>query len=162
MNLPEHETFSSAPSAAPVPGIGSTSNVSSGHPGSGINSSATYSSSQPAVSASSQGSALAFGAASDASHPGAGVVACAGSCDASVRGSGSSAAASFSGSAAASEGGWLTPEQLALRLNVSRRCLGNWTRDRVIPMIKIGRVCRFDLPQVLAALKNHEQGVAKR
>ena len=29
-------------------------------------------------------------------------------------------------------------------------------------MVKIGRVCRFDLSQVLAALKQHEQGVAKR
>ncbi|MHB1080320.1 MAG: helix-turn-helix domain-containing protein [Prosthecobacter sp.] len=73
-----------------------------------------------------------------------------------------SAAPSFSGSAAASEGGWLTPEQMAQRLNVSRRCLGNWARDRIIPMIKIGRVCRFDLPQVMAALKQHEQGTAKR
>ena len=63
---------------------------------------------------------------------------------------------------AASSAALLTPEQLALRLNVSRRCQGNWTRDRIIPMVKIGRVCRFDLSQVLAALKQHEQGVAKR
>ena len=54
----------------------------------------------------------------------------------------------------------LTPEQLSLRLNVSRRCLGNWTRDRIIPMVKIGRVCRFDLAQVMAALEKHVQGVA--
>jgi excisionase family DNA binding protein len=54
----------------------------------------------------------------------------------------------------------LTPEQLALRLNVSRRCLGNWTRERLIPMVKIGRVCRFDLGQVMAALEKHVQGVA--
>ncbi|OYW71989.1 MAG: hypothetical protein B7Z37_26200 [Verrucomicrobia bacterium 12-59-8] len=75
---------------------------------------------------------------------------------------GSSTAASSSISASASEGGWLTPEQLGRRLNVSRRCLSNWARDRIIPMIKIGRVCRFDLPQVLAALEKHAQGVAKR
>lgn len=157
MNLPEHETFSSNSSAAPVPGIGSTSTASSGHPGEGIDSSAS------AVStASSHGSVLAFGAVSDASHPDAGVVACAASLDVSVPGSGASAAASFSGSAAASEGGWLTPEQMAQKLNVSRRCLGTWARDRIIPMIKIGRVCRFDLPQVMAALKHHEQGAAKR
>jgi excisionase family DNA binding protein len=56
----------------------------------------------------------------------------------------------------------LTPEQLSLRLNVSRRCLGNWTRDRIIPMVKIGRVCRFDLGQVMAALEKHVQGVATR
>jgi|GEM_PF-1982332 len=162
MKLPKSESFSST-SAAPMPGIGSTSNASSGHPGKGINSSSTPPSAVSAVSAaSSQGSVLAFGAASDVSHPGAGVVACAASLDASAPGSGASAAASFSGSAAASEGGWLTPEQMAQKLNVSRRCLGSWARDRIIPMIKIGRVCRFDLPQVMAALKQHEQGVAKR
>lgn len=157
MNLPESESFSST-SAAPVPGIGSASNASSEHPGEGIDSS-----SASAVSAaSSHGSVLAFGAASDASHPGAGVVACTASLDTSGPGSGASAAASFSGSAAASEGGWLTPEQMAQKLNVSRRCLGSWARDRIIPMIMIGRVCRFDPPQVMAALKHHEQGAAKR
>lgn len=89
-------------------------------------------------------------------------MACAASSDAPAPVSDASAAPSFSGSAAASEGGWLTPEQMAQRLNVSRRCLGNWARDRIIPMIKIGRVCRFDLPQVMAALKQHEQGTPKR
>ncbi|MFZ2281848.1 MAG: helix-turn-helix domain-containing protein [Prosthecobacter sp.] len=79
-----------------------------------------------------------------------------------MAGSDASAAPSFSGSAAVSEGGWLTPEQMAQKLNVSRRCLGSWARDRIIPMIKIGRVCRFDLPQVMAALKQHEQGTPKR
>lgn len=160
MNLPETESFSST-SAAPVPGIGSASNASSGHPGKGIDSS---SSTPPFAgsAASSHGSMLAFGTASDASHPDAGVVACAASLDASGPGSGASATASFSGSAAASAGGWLTPEQMAQKLNVSRRCLGSWARDRIIPMIKVGRVCRFDPPQVMAALKHHEQGVAKR
>ena len=83
------------------------------------------------------------------------------SADVPENGLGTSSASS-SGSAAASEGGWLTPEQMAQKLNVSRRCLGTWARDRIIPMIKIGRVCRFDLPQVMAALKHHEQGIAKR
>ena len=27
-------------------------------------------------------------------------------------------------------------------------------------MVKIGRVCRFNLPQVMAALEKHVQGVA--
>ena len=159
MNLPETESFSST--STPVPGIGSASNASSGHPGKGIDSSSSTPPS--AVSAACfQGSVLAFGAASDASHPGAGVVACVASLDASGPGSGASAAASFSGSAASSAGELLTPEQMAQKLNVSRRCLGSWARDRIIPMIKIGRVCRFDPPQVMAALKHHEQGVAKR
>ncbi len=56
----------------------------------------------------------------------------------------------------------LTPEQLALRLNVSRRCLGNWTRDRIIPMVKIGRVCRFDLQKVRAALAQYERAASTR
>ncbi|MCF7788566.1 MAG: helix-turn-helix domain-containing protein [Prosthecobacter sp.] len=107
-------------------------------------------------SASSHSPALASSAASDASLPGAGVVTFPASSEASATGSGSSAAS------AASLAALLTPEQLAMKLNVSRRCLGNWARDRIIPMIKIGRICRFDLPQVLAALKNHEQVVAKR
>lgn len=115
-----------------------------------------------ASTSASAGPVLAFGAASDALHPGAGVIACAASSDASAPVSDASAAPSLSGSAAASEGGWLTPEQMAQRLNVSRRCLGNWARDGIIPMIKIGRVCRFDLPQVMVALKQHEQGTAKR
>ncbi len=38
----------------------------------------------------------------------------------------------------------MTPDQLARRLGISRRCLSNWTRDRLVPMMKIGRVCRFD------------------
>lgn len=115
-----------------------------------------------ASSTTSHGLVSAFGAASDASNPAAGVVKCGAFSDASAPVSGASAAPSFSGSAAAPEGGWLTPEQMAQRLNVSRRCLGTWARDRIIPMIKIGRVCRFDLPQVMAALKQHEQAAAKR
>jgi excisionase family DNA binding protein len=51
----------------------------------------------------------------------------------------------------------LTPEQLAKKLNISRRCLGNWTRSRVVPMVKIGRVCRFDFAKVKAALEKFEQ-----
>jgi excisionase family DNA binding protein len=51
----------------------------------------------------------------------------------------------------------LTPEQTAKKLNISRRCLGNWTRARVVPMVKIGRVCRFDFEKVKAALEKFEQ-----
>lgn len=58
------------------------------------------------------------------------------------------------------EAGLLTPEQLARRLNVSRRCLSNWSRARIIPMMKIGRVCRFDLRKVRAALAQYEQEAA--
>lgn len=63
----------------------------------------------------------------------------------------------FNESLTADEAELLTPEQLARRLNVSRRCLGNWARERIIPMVKIGRVCRFDLRKVRAALARYEQ-----
>ncbi|OYW77059.1 MAG: hypothetical protein B7Z37_05950 [Verrucomicrobia bacterium 12-59-8] len=56
----------------------------------------------------------------------------------------------------------LTPEQLARRLNVSRRCLSNWSRDKIIPMVKIGRVCRFDLQKVSAALAQYERAAVTR
>ena len=52
----------------------------------------------------------------------------------------------------------LTPEQLARRLGISRRSLSNWTRDGLLPMIKIGRVCRFDFAKVSAALERYERG----
>ena len=154
MKTTAHENFSST--AAPAPGTEPTSDASSGHPGGGIDSSLS------GVSASFHGPVLAFRPASDASQSGGGVLACPVSSSASVPGSGASAAASFSGSASAPEGGLLTPEQMALRLNVSRRCLGNWARDRIIPMVKIGRICRFDLPQVMAALEKHVQAAATR
>lgn len=56
----------------------------------------------------------------------------------------------------------ITPEQLAQRLNVSRRCLANWARDKIIPMVKIGRVCRFDLQKVRAALAQYERAAITR
>ncbi len=56
----------------------------------------------------------------------------------------------------------ITPEQLGLRLNVSRRCLANWARDKIIPMVKIGRVCRFDLQKVRAALAQYERAAITR
>jgi excisionase family DNA binding protein len=115
----------------------------------------------PAPGNGSHGPVLASSPASAAPHPVAGAVACPVASEAPVPGSGFSATP-FSVSASASEGGLLTPEQLALRLNVSRRCLGNWTRDRIIPMVKIGRVCRFDLPQVMAALEKHVQAAVTR
>lgn len=61
---------------------------------------------------------------------------------------------------AASPAVLLTPRQLSRQLNISRRCLTNWTRDRIVPMLKIGRVCRFDLAEVRAALARHTQPAA--
>ncbi|WP_395736402.1 helix-turn-helix domain-containing protein [Prosthecobacter sp.] len=54
----------------------------------------------------------------------------------------------------------LTPEQLARVFSISRRTLSNWTAQKIIPMTKIGRTCRFDLQKVRAALAKYEQGTA--
>ena len=51
----------------------------------------------------------------------------------------------------------LTPEQTANKLSISRRCLGNWTRSRVIPSVLIGRVRRYDFAKVKASLEKFEQ-----
>lgn len=51
----------------------------------------------------------------------------------------------------------LTPSQLALRLGISRRTLSNWTREALLPMIKIGRVCRFEYSKVRAVLDQYER-----
>lgn len=56
----------------------------------------------------------------------------------------------------------LTAEQTAKKLNISRRCLGNWTRSRVVPMVRVGRVCRFDFEKVKAALEKYEQVAISR
>lgn len=54
----------------------------------------------------------------------------------------------------------LTPEQLARRLGITRRLLGSWSRSKIIPMVKIGRICRYDLAKVMAALTQYEQAPA--
>jgi hypothetical protein len=50
-----------------------------------------------------------------------------------------------------------TPEECAKRLKISRRCLTNWDKRRVIPSILIGRVRRYDLAKVKTALEKFEQ-----
>jgi hypothetical protein len=51
----------------------------------------------------------------------------------------------------------LTPEQTAKKLSISRRCLGNWTRSRVIPSVLIGRVRRYDFAKIKLALEKFEE-----
>lgn len=55
----------------------------------------------------------------------------------------------------------LSPSQLCLRLGISRRTLSNWTRDSLLPMVKIGHVCRFDYAKVCAVLERHEVPAAE-
>jgi excisionase family DNA binding protein len=47
--------------------------------------------------------------------------------------------------------------QLAKALAVGRTTVENWTRSRRIPSLKIGRVLRYDLQKVLAALAAYER-----
>ena len=50
--------------------------------------------------------------------------------------------------------------QLARRLGISRRTLSNWTQNKTVPMIKIGRFCCFEFDKVWAALQKYEQAAA--
>lgn len=47
--------------------------------------------------------------------------------------------------------------QLAEALSVGRTTIENWTRSRRIPSLKMGRVLRYDLKKVLAALEAYER-----
>jgi excisionase family DNA binding protein len=47
--------------------------------------------------------------------------------------------------------------QLARALNVGRTTIENWTHSRRIPSLKLGRVLRYDLKKVLAALEAYER-----
>jgi len=47
--------------------------------------------------------------------------------------------------------------QLAKALNVGRTTIENWTRSRRIPSMKLGRVLRYDLNRVMAALEAYER-----
>ena len=51
----------------------------------------------------------------------------------------------------------LNIHQLAAALNVGRTTVENWTRSRRIPSMKLGRVLRYDLKRVLAALEAYER-----
>ena len=52
----------------------------------------------------------------------------------------------------------LTAAELAEALKVSRRTIGNFTKSRRIPALKLGRRCvRYDLQRVRDALAKFEQ-----
>ena len=52
----------------------------------------------------------------------------------------------------------LTAAELAEALKVSRRTIGNFTKSRRIPALKLGRRCvRYDLLRVREALSKFEQ-----
>ena len=55
----------------------------------------------------------------------------------------------------------LTAEELAERLRVRPSTIRLWAREGLIPVVKIGaKVLRFDVADVLAALKGREYGVS--
>ena len=47
--------------------------------------------------------------------------------------------------------------QLAKALSVGRTTVETWTRSRRIPSLKLGRVLRYDLKKVMAALEAYER-----
>ena len=47
---------------------------------------------------------------------------------------------------------WVTSKQLAERYKISLRCLQNWVRDGVIPVVRVGRVLRFNIASCDSAL----------
>lgn len=55
----------------------------------------------------------------------------------------------------------LTTVQLAAKLGVSPRTIQNWSAANVIPKIKIGKVCRFDLARVKDALQSWDGEVCR-
>ena len=55
---------------------------------------------------------------------------------------------------------FLTGRQLAAALGVSRRTLTKWNQRRVIPSVCVGRVRRYELDQVRAALRARPSSTA--
>lgn len=51
----------------------------------------------------------------------------------------------------------LTAQQLARALGVSRRTLTTWDQRGIIPSLCVGRVRRYELDRVRAALRQYEQ-----
>ncbi len=51
----------------------------------------------------------------------------------------------------------LTSRQLMAALGINRRMLKNWNRDHIIPSIGVRHARRYDLEQVMEALRTHGQ-----
>lgn len=51
----------------------------------------------------------------------------------------------------------LTSRQLMAALGINRRMLKNWNRDHLIPSIGVRHARRYDLEQVMEALRTHGQ-----
>ncbi len=56
------------------------------------------------------------------------------------------------------ETGFIDEKRLLARLPVSRRTLGNWKANGILPYIKIGRRCLYDWPSVQGALLRRQRG----
>lgn len=52
----------------------------------------------------------------------------------------------------------VSPEALAAELGVSVRTIHRWVRRNEIPFMRAGRLLRFDLDEVLAAMRNGTVG----
>lgn len=51
----------------------------------------------------------------------------------------------------------LTAEDIARLYKVSRRCVTNWIKARIIPCLRVGRVLRFHPERVREAMDRYEQ-----
>ena len=69
-------------------------------------------------------------------------------------------AATPPGAATAPAPAFLTARQLAAALGVSRRTLTTWNQRSVIPSVRVGRVRRYELEQVRAALRARPSSTA--
>ncbi len=49
---------------------------------------------------------------------------------------------------------FLTKTEIAQRLRKTPRTIEHWTRAGMLPVLKIGRSCLYDWPQVQAALRD--------
>jgi hypothetical protein len=54
--------------------------------------------------------------------------------------------------------GFIGEKQLLARLPISRRTLGYWKANGILPYIKIGRRCLYDWASVQGALLRRQKG----
>jgi hypothetical protein len=64
----------------------------------------------------------------------------------------------FSTAGPSGEIGFIDEKRLLARLPVSRRTLGNWKANGILPYIKIGRRCLYDWASVQGALLRRQRG----
>jgi hypothetical protein len=64
----------------------------------------------------------------------------------------------FSTAGPSGEAGFIDEKRLLTKLPISRRTLGNWKANGILPYIKIGRRCLYDWTSVQGALLRRQKG----